>query len=218
MGGSRPKKPQASASERELARVALLRHGYEKSNIRPLLIAQRDYAMNYNFQQDIRGRNITTASQALTGELTYDSATNVTSLGDTATAYASTKQQAEEQALQEKTSLSAAVISAGQRQGAHGLEGLSHAAQLETTTAVTEVAAKQAERSAALAAGVQIASAVGLGWADKKQREHEAAVAAAKEKKTKNTSTEWDMYDDEMYKNPKRARLRDPNDKSSIFV
>ena len=167
--GSKPKKQdyKPSAAEQASAAVAKAEYDYFEANYEPLLLEMRDKARNEDFRSNVRGRAATDVAQALTGNLSLQQATNVTSLGDVAGAYSGQLQKADEAALDVKNTMSTGVLGTARKQAAEAQTGMAQASRLATSEALTKAKANQAVAEAKFSAGIQIAGATALGAWDK---------------------------------------------------
>ena len=143
--GSKPKKQdyKPSAAEQASAAVAKAEYDYFKANYEPLLLEMRDKAKNEDFRSNVRGRAVVDVAQALTGNLSLQQATNVTSLGDIAGAYTGQLQKADEAALDVKNTMSTGVLGTARKQAAEAQTGMAQASRLATSAALESARANQ---------------------------------------------------------------------------
>jgi len=170
--GSKPKKQdyKPSAAEQASAAVAKAEYDYFKQNYEPLLLEMRDKAKNENFRDSIRGRASADVAQALTGDLSLQQTTNVSSLGDIAGAYSGQLQKADAAALDVKNTLSTGVLGTARKQAAEAQSGMAQASRLATSEALTKAKANQQVAESKFNAGVMLAGATIMGAADKYAR------------------------------------------------
>ena len=170
--GSKPKKQdyKPSAAEQASAAVAKAEYDYFKANYEPLLLEMRDKAKNEDFRSNVRGRAVVDVAQALTGNLSLQQATNVTSLGDIAGAYTGQLQKADEAALDVKNTMSTGVLGTARKQAAEAQTGMAQASRLATSAALESARANQQVAQAKFGAGVQMVGATALGAIDKFSR------------------------------------------------
>lgn len=175
--GSKPKKSDYEPGPDEIANayVARKQHEHFKQNYGPLLLKMRDEAKNKNFRDVIRGRNSADVAQMLTTKLDFNAAQNIPNMASLAGAHSAALSDADAAALDVKNTLSSGVVGVATGQAADATIGMSRAAHLEANQRVIEAQASQQVSESKLAAGVQIAGATMLGYADKKMRERQAA-------------------------------------------
>lgn len=178
----KPKKPKQSEAEKASASVAMAEYADWKNKYLPLVLNMKKMAQDRDDRNLLRGRAAADTSQALAGDSSFFNAIEIDQ-GRYGQALASQLQKADAASKSVSNELGSGVLSAGRQLGFNAQRGLAQAANQQTSVALTELAAEQREGAAKLQAGVNIAGATIMGYADKKRRDRERQEAAIQEGK-----------------------------------
>lgn len=159
--GSKPKKQDYKASEGEKASaaVAMAEYTYFKQKYEPLLLKMRNESGSKRDEKTLRGRENANTMQALTTEPMAQMAIDGRGADDLSKAYQGQLGQADMKAGQIRNQTQMDVLSTARQQGANAQSGMTQAASLQTSAALSRAKDKQKVSQAKMTALGQIAGA-----------------------------------------------------------
>lgn len=159
--GSKPKKQDYKASEGEKASaaVAMAEYTYFKQKYEPLLLKMRDESGSKRAEKTLKGRENANTMQALTTEPMAQMAIDGRGADDLSKAYQMQLGQADMKAGQIRNQAQMNVLSTARQQGFDAQRGMTQAASLQTSAALSRARDKQKVSQAKMTALGQIAGA-----------------------------------------------------------
>ena len=159
--GAKPKKQdyQASASEKASASVGMAeKKNFEKYKV--VMRAQRDQSLSTDPTRQLRSRANADTMQALTKNPTYNSTQALSQTGEVAQALQGQLNLAGAKGKKIENSLQTEALNQGRGLAANAQSGMSQAANMETSSALSRASNKQNVRNSRNAAAAQIGSAL----------------------------------------------------------
>jgi hypothetical protein len=157
---SKPKKQGPTAADKASASVAMAEYNRFKQKYDPLLRNMRDESLTEDTTSTLRARSNADTMQALTSQPNFQQTQNVTAGSDMAQALQGQLGQATKAGKQIQNTMQTNVLGVARGQAADAQRGMSQAARLSTSEALTRAKAKQDVAQAKINAGVQIGSAL----------------------------------------------------------
>jgi hypothetical protein len=157
---SKPKKQGPTAADKASASVAMAEYNRFKQKYDPLLRNMRDESLTEDTTSTLRARSNADTMQALTSNMSLQEAQRVDAGSDMAQAVQGQLGQATQAGKQIQNTMQTNVLGVARGQAADAQRGMSQAARLSTSEALTRAQAKQDVASAKVKAGAQVGSAL----------------------------------------------------------
>ena len=176
--GAKPKKQdyKASASEKASASVAVAeKKNFEKYKV--VMRAQRDQSLSTDPTRQLRSRANADTMQALTKNQSYASTQALTQAGETAQALQGQLNLAGAKGKKIENALQTEALNQGRGLAANAQAGMSQAANMETSSALSKASNKQNVRNSRNAAIAQVGSALAFQGLENMQTRGTAPAA-----------------------------------------
>lgn len=165
---SKPKKAEATASEKTNAAVASAEYTYFKEKYDPLLQQMRDQSMTQDTKSTLRGRANADTMQTLTKDLSYQQTQNVQNAGSLATGYQGQLGAANKASKSIDNQAQSNVLGTARGQAADAQSGMAEASRMAAVESLKKAEAKQATSAAKWKAASSLAGSFALqGMANK---------------------------------------------------